>query len=146
MLQIEIPSGNGVKPAYSYSALIQAAFQPSYWSGTGLVDGQFTQISLFWGLALQAYESTLVSDNTRLDQFLEGNQQALSALERQGLQVFQNNRSQCTQCHQGAEFTAASYTNSANTAPTNTDPDNIGFFRTGVTPLTDDIGLQKKGR
>ena len=34
--------------------------------------------ALFFGLAIQAYETTLVSDNTRLDQFLEGNQQALS--------------------------------------------------------------------
>jgi uncharacterized protein (TIGR03437 family) len=97
--------------------------------------------SIFWGLAIQAYEATLVSDNARLDQFLEGNRQALSALEQQGMQVFQNNRSQSTQCHQGAEFTAASYTNAANTAATNPDPDDIGFFRTGVSPLADDPGL-----
>ena len=139
------PTGNGLLPAYSYSALIQSAFQPVYWSGTGLVDAQFTQVeanfSLFWGLAIQAYESTLVSDNARIDQFLEGNPQALSGLEQQGLQVFQRNNSQCTRCHQGPEFTAASFTNAANTAVTNTDPDDIGFFRTGVSPLADDIGL-----
>jgi uncharacterized protein (TIGR03437 family) len=139
------PSGNGLKPAYSYAALIQAAFQPVYWTGTSLVDGQFTQtetnFSLFWGLAIQAYESTLISDNARADQFLEGNQQALSALEQQGLQVFRANRSQCTQCHQGGEFTGASYTNAANTSRTNTDPDDVGFFRTGVTPIADDTGF-----
>jgi uncharacterized protein (TIGR03437 family) len=138
-------NGNGLKAESSYTALIQAAFQPAYWSRTGLVDGQFTQMeanfSIFWGLAIQAYEATLVSDNARLDQFLDGNRQALSALEQQGMQVFQNNRSQCTQCHQGAEFTAASYTNAANTAATNPDPDDIGFFRTGVSPLADDPGL-----
>lgn len=139
------PSGNGLQPTYSYSSLIQSAFQPVYWSGTGLVDGQFTQMEanfpLFWALAIQAYESTLVSDNARIDQFLEGKPQSMSALEQQGLQVFQRNNSQCTQCHQGAEFTAASFTNSANTAATNNDPDNIGFFRTGVSPMADDIGL-----
>lgn len=139
------PNGKGLKPAFTYVSLIQAAFQPVYWNGTGLVDGQFTQMetnfSIFWGLAIQAYESTLVSDNTRLDQFLEGNQQALSALEQQGLQVFRRGGSQCTQCHQGAEFTVASFTNSANTAGTNTDPDDIGFFRTGVSPLAEDPGL-----
>lgn len=138
-------SGSGLKPASTYIAMIQAAFQPAYWSGTGLVDTQFTQMesnfALFFGLAVQAYESTLVSDNTRLDQFLEGNQQALSALEQQGLQVFQRGRSQCTQCHQGAEFTAASFTNSANAAATNTDPDNVGFFRTGVSPVSEDVGF-----
>ena len=31
-------SGNGLKPAFSYTALIQAAFQPDYWNGNGLVD------------------------------------------------------------------------------------------------------------
>ncbi len=138
-------AGSGLKPPSTYVALIQAAFQQEYWSGTGLVDGQFTQMesnfALFFGLAIQAYESTLVSDNTRLDQLLEGNQQALSALEQQGLQVFQGGRSQCTQCHQGAEFTAASFTNSANTAATNNDPDNVGFFRTGVSPLLEDVGF-----
>ena len=139
------PSAKGLKPAYTYVSLIQAAFQPAYWTGTGLVDGQYTQMEanfpIFWGLSIQAYEATLVSDNTRLDQFLEGNPQALSALEQQGLQVFQRGGSQCTQCHQGAEFTAASFSNAANTAAGNTDPDNIGFFRTGVTPVTDDPGL-----
>ncbi len=138
-------SGNGLSASHTYSGLIQAAFQPAYWSGTGLVDGQFTQseanFSLFWGLAIQAYESTLVSDNARVDQFLEGNTQALSALERQGLQVFQRNDSQCTQCHQGAEFTAASFTNAANVAANNNDPNNVGFFRTGVSPFAEDIGL-----
>lgn len=138
-------SGNGLKSSYTYTALIQAAFQPVYWSGSGLLDGQFTQseanFALFFGLAIQAYESTLVSANTRLDQFLEGNPQALSALEQQGLQVFQRGRSQCTRCHQGAEFTAASFSNAANTAATNADPDDIGFFRTGVSPLLEDTGL-----
>ena len=139
------PAGNGLKPAYSYAALIQAAFQPAYWSGAGVVDSQFTQMeanfAVFWGLAIEAYESTLVSDNTRLDQFLEGNRQALSALEQQGMQVFQRGNSQCTQCHQGPEFTAASYSNAGNTASANNDPDNIGFFRTGVSPILDDPGL-----
>lgn len=138
-------SGNGLKATYRYSTLIQAAFQPAYWSGTGVVDGQFTQMeanfALFWGLATEAYESTLVSDNTRLDQFLEGNRQALSGLEQQGLQVFQGGRSQCANCHQGPEFTAASFSNAGNTAAANNDPDNIGFFRTGVSPILDDPGL-----
>lgn len=138
-------SGNGLKPAYTYASLIQAAFQPAYWSGTGLTDTQFTQMesnfAIFFGLAIQAYESTLVANDTRLDQFLEGNGQALSALEQQGLQVFQRGNAGCTRCHAGAEFTAASFTRAGNTAANNTDPDNVGFFRTGVSPLLDDVGF-----
>jgi cytochrome c peroxidase len=138
-------SGSGLAPAITYVAMIQAAFQPVYWNGTGLVDTQFTQMesnfALYFGLAIQAYESTLVSDNTRLDQFLEGNRQALSTLEQQGLQVFQRGQSQCVRCHQGTEFTAASFSRSANTPANNADPDNVGFLRTGVSPLLDDPGF-----
>ena len=139
------PAGNGLRPEYNYPTLIQAAFQSDYWIAPDPGDGQFTQMetnfSLFWGLAIQAYESTLISDATRLDRFLEGDRQALSALEQQGFQVFQQGNSQCTQCHQGPEFTAASYSNAGNAAVRNNDPDSIGFFRTAVTPIADDIGL-----
>src|SRR5262245_56273652 len=100
--------------------MIQAAFLAAYWSGQGLVDGQFTQMEanfpLFFGLAIQAYESTLVSSNSRFDQFLEGKSQALSGLEQQGMQVFLAEKARCTQCHQGTEFTAASFTTAANVA------------------------------
>ncbi len=138
-------AGNGLRPEYNYTALIQAAMQPDYWAAPGLVDGQLTQIEanfpIFWGLAIQAYETTLVSDDTRLDRFLEGNRQALTALEQQGMQVFQRGNSQCTQCHQGPEFTAASYGNVGNVTVRNNDLNNSGFFRTGVTPIADDIGF-----
>ncbi len=138
-------SGNGLQPGYTYGALIQTAFQPEYWNTPVPADGSFSQTEtnfpLFWALSIQAYESTLISDNTRVDQFLEGKTQSLTQLEQQGLQVFQRNNSQCTQCHQGPEFTAASFTNAANARGNNNDPDNIGFFRTGVSPLADDIGL-----
>ena len=35
--------------------------------------------SLFWGLAIQAYEATLVSDETPADRFFRGDTNALSA-------------------------------------------------------------------
>ncbi len=44
--------------------------------------------SMFWGLAIQMYESTLVSDNSRFDQFMEGNRAALTSLEQLGLDRF----------------------------------------------------------
>ena len=142
------PDGNGLLPAYSYASLIQAAFQPRYWNAATPVDvdgGSFSQMefnfSLFWGLAIQAYETTLVSDNTRVDQFVEGNRQALTALEQQGLNEFEGGGSQCTQCHQGAEFTAASFTNTFRPGANPNNPSDVGFFRTGVSPLAEDVGL-----
>lgn len=82
----------------TYAALIQKAFLPEWWQFPQLVcvaaDGstagminpakrqscpantqEYTQMeynfSLFWGVAIQAYESTLVADQTPLDKYLE---------------------------------------------------------------------------
>ena len=133
------PSGLGL--AASYQALIEAAFQPAYSQAPELLGANF---ALFWGLSIQAYEATLVSNDSRVDRFLEGNQQALSALEQQGFRTFQNGASQCTQCHQGAEFTAASYSNKNRRGFNPNDPRDLGFFRTAVSPLADDPGLNAR--
>ena len=51
-----------------------------------LSERQFTQMeanfSLFWGLAIQLYEATLVSDQTPFDRFLGGDQTALNTQQR----------------------------------------------------------------
>lgn len=130
------PSGLGL--AANYRTLIEAAFQPAYWQAPELLEANF---AIYWGLSIQAYEATLVSNNSRVDQFLEGNRQALSALEQQGLRDFQNGGVQCTQCHQGAEFTAASVSNRTTRGFNPANPRDAGFFRTAVSPLADDPGL-----
>jgi cytochrome c peroxidase len=85
----------------SYSALVQKAFQPEWWQFAQHIceaaDGTMTgtvnpanletcpagttdyslmeyNFSLFWGVAVQMYESTLVADQTPLDKFLEQQQ------------------------------------------------------------------------
>ena len=85
----------------SYSALIQKAFQPEWWqysqhvceaangTMTGTIDPANFEtcpagttdyslmeynFSLFWGVAIQMYESTLVADQTPLDKYLEQQQ------------------------------------------------------------------------
>jgi len=45
--------------------------------------------ALFWALAIQAYEATLVSGDTPLDRFIDGDTSALTALERDGLRAFE---------------------------------------------------------
>jgi cytochrome c peroxidase len=57
-----------------------------------------TNVGLFRGPAIQAHESTLVSDDSRVDQFFGGNTGALTALELQGLNEFRNRGPQCTNC------------------------------------------------
>jgi cytochrome c peroxidase len=133
-------------PSSTYLALVQSAFQPAYWDSAGLVNG-FTaaelNFSLFFGLAVQAYESTLISGQTRFDQFSEGNSGALTARELAGLRVFQ--RSECTDCHLGPEFTSASFTNLARQGAVQRVRTGIvtdtGFIHTGVRPSLDDSGL-----
>jgi cytochrome c peroxidase len=85
----------------SYSALVQKAFQPEWWqfaqhvceaadgtmTGTidpanfetcpaGTIDYSLMEynFSLFWGVAVQMYESTLVADQTPFDKYMEQQQ------------------------------------------------------------------------
>ena len=138
------PEGNGLRPEYGYGPMIQAAFRPEYWNSTELVDG-YTQaennFDLFWGLAIQAYEATLIANDSRVDQFLEGRTGVLTALEQQGLNEFRNGGSQCTNCHNGAEFTAAGWSGVQRRAGNITGPGDLGFFRIGVRPIVEDVGL-----
>jgi cytochrome c peroxidase len=149
--------GTGLRPDVTYDALIRSSFQPAYWSSPAVVNadgrvvagegqpsrpGEFTQTAynfgLFFGIAVQAYEATLVSDDTPVDRFLAGNTGALTAIQQQGLNEFRDGGSQCTQCHQGPELSAAGITTAAGGNPA--DPRALGFFRTGVSAIEDDPG------
>jgi cytochrome c peroxidase len=103
---------------------------------------EFTQAAhnfgLFFGLAIQAYEATLVADDSRVDRFLDGQGDALSAIEQRGLNEFGAGTSQCTRCHQGPELSAAGFTTARAGNPL--DPRAVGFFRTGVSATGDDLG------
>ena len=66
--------------------------------------------SMFWGLAVQAYEATLVSDDTPFDRFqgapskgVKPNRDALDASERNGLSLFMDadpdRGARCNNCH-----------------------------------------------
>ncbi len=119
----------------------------------GIVDAnqlesqQFTLMDynfpLFFGLAVQMYESTLVSNDTPFDRAVAGTG-ALTAQQQNGLTLFQN--SACIACHKGAEFTAASVKNvtengrlTRSPAPGNPIED-TGFFRIGVRADQEDLG------
>jgi len=142
------PEGRGLLPQLTYLAMVQAAFQPEYWRSTGLADNEHTQaelnFALFWGLAIQAYEATLVSDDSRFDRFSEGDAGALTSEEQNGLRVFRTTAG-CTNCHVGPEFTTASFTSIAQRGPVqrlrNGTTRDTGFFRIGVRPIGEDIGL-----
>lgn len=98
----------------SYASLIQMAFQDKWWSAPGepvvVADVPYSHMeanfTLFWGIAIMLYESTLVSDQTQFDRFMEGNDNALTATERRGLSLFLH-EGKCVNCHDGPEFTGA---------------------------------------
>ena len=120
----------------TYKALIDAAFQPEFTSDATLPDGSgFTQkeanFSLFWGLSIMMYDSTLVANDTKFDKAREG-LTTLTSQEQQGLNLF-NDKARCKSCHGGPEFTSASIMNGSN---------GDAFVNTGVRPVADDGGVQ----
>ncbi len=145
-------SGRGLR--VSYTTLIERAFQPKYWSAPGSVDGyrqMEANFSLFWGLAIQLYESTLVSDRTPLDAFLSGRREALSREEQLGLAIFQG-KGRCLLCHAGPELTSAgTLAHAQNAAGALIDRMfaidmqpvlyDRGFYNIGVAPTITDLGL-----
>lgn len=105
-------TGKGLRT--TYSRLIMQAFDRKFWGARARIDG-FSQMeynfALFWGLAIQAYEATLVSGDTRYDRWAAGTG-ILTEKEKLGLAVFSGfpgvTDAKCINCHVGPEFTGAS--------------------------------------
>ncbi len=55
-------------------------------------------------MAIASFERTLISKNSPLDLFLNGNREALSVGAKRGLEVFKG-KGRCTDCHFGADLT-----------------------------------------
>lgn len=128
----------------TYADMIRAVFHPQYWNSAQVVafEGERRTIrdaagaatsynqmegnfALFFGLAIQMYEATLVSDRTPFDRFLEGDDAALDPGQLIGLLTFINRGTpedkanpvfagvragNCVACHGGPELTNAGVT------------------------------------
>lgn len=116
----------------SYASMVRAAFHRKWWDSPRLIrvapDGgasvvadfdrdprtrEYTlmqyNFSLFFGLAVQMYESTLVADDSPYDRFMDGEASAISAQAVAGVDVFRSQaRGRCINCHENAELTGAS--------------------------------------
>jgi cytochrome c peroxidase len=168
----------------TYTDMIKAAFYSQYWNvkdqilsydSTGahivprkgrMAANQYKQIeanfSLFFGLAIQMYESTLISDDTPFDRFQAGDPKAMSASAQEGLNLFMTPADQgfaggsCFNCHMGPEFTKATVSNVGRVIFTGDLPEQIiermdmddghgatydsGYYNIGVRPTEEDIG------
>jgi cytochrome c peroxidase len=143
-------SGRGIKTPYA--DLIKDAFQPDWWDSSSSVTGPKGQdyslmafnFPLFWGLAIQSYEATLVSDQTPADKFFRGDANALSPAAVRGLNVFETT-GKCTECHNGPAMTEATTLEVANDGPIQLDKlgrwTDTGFLNIGVRPTADDGGI-----
>ena len=102
-------TGNGLSPSLTYAQMIQAAFHDRWWGSSELSAG-FTHMeknfSLFFGLAIMLYESTLIPDQTPYDEFASGNEGALTLAEKRGLGIFLG-KGKCVECHGTPVFAGA---------------------------------------
>ena len=172
----------------TYEALIEDAFEERWWDADFIVvvDAQTGQaafapkpkrplraheysmmewnFSLFFGLAVQMYEATLVSDDAKIDRHFDRVNQGLAGLlshdEQEGMELFKE--AACADCHSGPEFSSAT----VRTAVTGFDNPDVfpvfqppeqlermpisscdiavydqGFYNIGVRPTEEDLGL-----
>lgn len=159
----------------TYQSLIRTAFQPVFWQSStpvtlssanqqspGNMDlvrqpkrnydsMQVSQMeanfALFFSLALQMYQATLISDNTPYDRFAEGQTSALTLQQKSGLAIFRG-QGKCINCHTGAETTNASFQSVVAKRLERmmmTDAGksiyDTGFYNIGVRPTAEDLGV-----
>lgn len=165
-----------------YKNMIVKAFNPKFWSYSGT--GEFGTVtrqlpynqmeanfSLFYGLSLQLYMSTLVSDDAPFDRAArDANARplGLSAEAQKGLQLFEDFH--CNICHSGPALTSAAIVTNATMVEANPNAlgtsiaareggisrniinhdamlnfvnrfMDFGFFNTGVTDVNADPGV-----
>ena len=122
---LAMPDGMGL--FNTYRELIDAAFLPQWRTTLPTPDGipqVEANFSLFFGIAIQMYEATLISDDSRYDRWAAaggpvGGDAAglLTPEERRGLDIFANHGTatgvpvgNCIACHTSAAFSSATWT------------------------------------
>ena len=157
-----------------YVDFVRSAFDPSWWNAPAgwVVDvadranpklvqisygviptaTQFTvmeyNFGLFMGLAINEYEKLLIANDSRFDQFMDGDNAILNAQEQQGLRIFLGS-GKCINCHGGAEMTNASVRRVQGFEVLERmimGNDRVavydnGFYNIGVRPTREDMGV-----
>jgi len=85
--------------------------------------------------AIAAYERTLVTRNSRFDQYALGNKKALTHQEKVGLSLFVG-KARCSQCHSGPNFTDNKFYNLGVAEASDSG-------RYGISKLAEDLGAFK---
>ncbi len=144
---------SGVGLNSTYLAMVQAAFKPEWWNSTARVTlngANYAQpeanFSMFFGLAVQMYLATLVSDDAPFDRQLAGQVGSLKPDAAAGMGLFFG-KGKCASCHSGAEFTNASVRSVTRGPLSRMVMGNgevavydEGYYNTAVTKTLGDIG------
>jgi cytochrome c peroxidase len=181
--------GRGLKG--TYQDLIEDSFEKKWWDADQIVvkdssgntsfapypkhrqlrSNEYTMMewnfSLFFGLAIQEYESLLVTDDSKLDRHFDrikkGKPGIFNQKELKGLELF--DAAACADCHTGPEMTSAVHRTltrgfeNPDENPTFQPPEMIermitgkceiaiydqSFYNIGVRPFTEDLGVGGK--
>ena len=89
--------------------------------------------------SLASFVRTLVSGNSALDKFLEGNNVAIPESAKRGYNLFKSERLQCSKCHSGENFTDEKFQNNG----AGMDSENPDFGRYSQTGKEEDKGKFK---
>jgi cytochrome c peroxidase len=117
----------------SYRGMIEQAYGPE------LAASAETVFSLIWGESIQAYETTLIPDQTPFDRFMTGQLTALSPLQLLGLVRFVG-KARCATCHAGAMFSDATQSYFQAHGAINRDGGDQGFHNVGLLNTFTDGG------
>ncbi|MCC6538515.1 MAG: hypothetical protein IT162_13245 [Bryobacterales bacterium] len=160
-------AGLGAWSGQKYDALIRSAFHSKWWGGSQIVvvnpdrsvafraartgaANEYTQMeynfSLFFGLAVQLYEASLIPDDTRFDRY-DSKTGSLTSFELAGKHVFEG-KGKCANCHGGSQFSNASVEIAANKPIERMIMGNgqpavydTGFYNIAVRPTAEDLGV-----
>jgi cytochrome c peroxidase len=147
--------GDGLRP--TYLELVQKAFPQRFWGAAGTwtvaADGTVAasstgykqaelNFSLFFGLAIDAYERTLVSDRSPFDKG------TLGEAERRGQALFEG-KAKCVACHNGPLFSSAAMPPRQRIELVESMPMGVGgdalydggFYNIGTRPVWEDRGV-----
>lgn len=152
-------SASGMGLNLTYQQLIDKAFKPEYrnngWQvSLNGINYPMTEanFSFFFGLAVQLYEATLVSNDSPIDRYISSNDySALTSQEQRGMNIF-TDKGKCISCHSGATLSNAaipaiddykrgaivSHMIAGDGARVLYDE---GFYNIGVRPTVEDIGV-----
>lgn len=140
-LHVQLNVSNGLK------GITQGLLGYKSTAGTADYSHMEANFSLYFGLAVQLYEATLVSDDTPFDRYVEGNSNALTAQQKKGLDVFFG-KGKCASCHGGGEFTKATVSHIKKErlermimGDGNEAVYDNGFYNIGVRPTNEDLGV-----